>query len=86
MRSLHYPTARLESRFGEFFMGLFASLLDVRLIVPLNDCIGCRRTLVARVGAEIVLPRAARHPDHDPVQRDLKQFYVMRVGAAGDDR
>ena len=67
-------------------MGLFASLLDVRLIVPLNDCIGCRRTLVARVGAEIVLPRAARHPDHDPVQRDLKQFYVMRVGAAGDER
>ena len=86
MGSLHYPTASLEARFGELFMSLFASLLDVRLIVPFNDGIRCRRTLVARIGAEIVLPRSARHLHHELVQRGLKQFYVMRVCAAGDER
>lgn len=29
MRSLHPPTASLESRYGELVMGLFASLLIV---------------------------------------------------------
>ena len=86
MRSLHYPTASLESRFGQLVVGLFTSLLDVWLIVPLNDCIRCRRALVARIGAEIVLPRSARHLHYKLVQRGLKQFYVMRVCAAGDDR
>ena len=86
MRSLHYPTASLESRFHELFMSLFASLLDVRLIVPLNDCIRCRRSLVARIGAEIVLPRSARHLHYKLIQRGFKQFYIMRVCAAGDDR
>src|ERR1017187_10565201 len=77
MRSLHYPTASLESRFGQLVVGLFTSLLDVWLIVPLNDCIRCRRALVARIGAEIVLPRLARHLHYKLVQRGLKQFYVM---------
>jgi len=86
MRSLHYPTASLESRFGQLVVGLFTSLLDVWLIVPLNDCIRCRRALVARIGAEIVLPRLARHLHYNLVQRGLKQFYVMRVCAAGDER
>jgi len=67
-------------------MGLFASLPDVRLIVPPNGCIRCRRALVARTGAEIVLPRSARHRHYQLVQRGLKQFYVMRVCAAGDER
>src|SRR5664279_5671292 len=86
MRSLHYPTASLEARFRELFMGLFASLLDVRFIVPLNDRIRCRRALVARIGAKIVRPRSARHLYHELVQRGFKQFYVMRVCAAGDER
>ena len=86
MRSLHYPTASLESRFGQLVVGLFTSLLDVRLIVPFDDCIRCRRALVARIGAEIVLPRSARHLHYQLVQRGFKQSYVMRVCAAGDDR
>ena len=86
MRSLHYPTASLESRFGQLVVSLFTSLLNVWLIVPLNDCIRCRRALVARIGAEIVLPRSARHLHYELVQRGLKQFYVMRICAAGDER
>jgi hypothetical protein len=86
MRSLHYPTASSKSRFVQLVVGLFASLLDVRLIVPLNDCIRCRRALVAGIGAEIVLPRSARHLHYELVQRGLEQFYVMRVCAAGDER
>ena len=86
MRSLHYPTASLESRFGQLVVSLFTSLLDVWLIVPLNGCIRCRRALIARIGAEIVLSRAARHLRYELVQRGLKQFYVMRVCAAGDER
>jgi len=86
MRSLHYPPASLESRFGELFVGLFAPLLDVRLIVSFDDCIRCGRALVARIGAEIVLPRSARHLHYELVQRGLKQFYIMRICAAGDDR
>ena len=84
--SLHYPQASLESSFCVIVMGLFASLPDVRLIVPLDDCIRCRRALVARVGAKIVLSRSARHLHHDLVQRGFKQLYVMRVCAAGDER
>src|SRR5674476_1037910 len=86
MGSLHYPPASLESSFCALVMGLFASLPDVRLIVPLDDCIRCRRALVARVGAKIVLSRSARHLHHDLVQRGFKQLYVMRVCAAGDER
>ena len=86
MGSLHDPTASFESRIGPLFLGLFTSLFDVRLIVPFNDRIRCRRALVARIGAEIVLPRSARHLYHELVQRGLKQFYVMRVCAAGDER
>lgn len=86
MRSLHYPPASLESRFCELFVGLFAPLLDVRLIVSFDDCIRCGRALVARIGAEIVLPRSARHLHYELVQRGLKQFYIMRICAAGDDR
>ena len=86
MRSLYYPTASLESRFSQLGVGLFTSLLDVRLIVPLNDGIRCRRAFVARIGAKIVLPRVTRHLDHDLVQRSLKQVDVMRVCAAGDER
>jgi len=86
MRPLHDPTAGLESRYCELLVGIFAPLLDVSLIVPLNDCIRCRRALVARIGAEIVLPRSTRHLHDELVQRGLKQFYVMRVCAAGDDR
>jgi|SRR5580700_7424854 hypothetical protein len=61
MRSLHYPTASLESRFGELVMGLFASLPDVRFIVPFDDCIRCRRakrtnTTKARVRAKVDYP------------------------------
>jgi len=67
-------------------MGLFASLLDVWVVVPLNDCVGRWRTLVARIGTEIVLPCSAWHLDHKLVQRGLQQFYVMRVCAAGDER
>jgi len=37
-------------------MGLFAPLLDMRPIVPFHNCVRCRRALVARIGAEIVLP------------------------------
>ena len=66
-------------------MGLFAPLLDVRPIVPLDNCVRCRRALVARVGAEIVLPRSARHLYYELVQRSLKQFYVMRICAADDE-
>ena len=86
MRPLHDPTAGLESGYCELFMGLFAPLLDVRLIVPFHNCVRCRRALVARIGAEIVLPRSTRHLHDELVQRGLKQFYVMRVCAAGDDR
>ena len=86
MGSLHDPTTSFESWIGPLFIGLFASLLDVRLIVPFNDCIRCRRALVARVGAKIILSRSARHLYHELVQRGLKQFYVMRVCAAGDER
>jgi len=86
MRSLYYPTASLESRFSRLGVGLFTSLLDVRLIVPLNDGIRCRRAFVARIGAEIVLPRTARHLYCELVQRGLKQFYVMRICAADDER
>jgi hypothetical protein len=32
------------------------------------------------------LSRSARHLYHELVQRGLKQFYVMRVCAAGDER
>ena len=85
MRSLYYPTASLESRFSRLGVGLFTSLLDVRLIVPLNDGIRCRRAFVARIGAEIVLPRTARHLYYELVQRSLKQFYVMRICAADDE-
>ncbi len=67
-------------------MGLFASLLDVRLIVPRDGRIQCRSALVARIGAEIVLPRSTRHLHHEPVQGGLKQFYVMRICTAGDER
>ena len=86
MRSHHHPSASLESRFGQLVVSLFTSLLDVRLIVPLNDCIQCRRALVAGIGAEIVLPRSARHLYKELVQHGFKQFYVMRVCAAGDER
>jgi len=86
MGSLHDPTASFESWIGQLFMGLFTSLLDVRLIVPFNDRIQCRRALVARIGAEIVLPRSSRHLYDDLVLRGLKQFYVLRVCAAGDER
>ena len=86
MRSLHYPTASLESRFLQLVVGLFTSLLDVWFIVPLNHGIRCRRALVARIGAKIVLPRSARHLHYELVQRGLKQFYVMRICAAGDER
>ncbi len=86
MCSLHYPTSRPESGFGLLFAGLFLSLLDVGLIVPFNDCVRRRRAFVARIGTEIVLPRSARYLYHDLVQRGLKQFYVMRVCAAGDER
>lgn len=86
MRSLHDPAAGLESRYRELVMGLFAPLLDVRLIVPFYNCVRCRRALVARIGAEIVLPRSTRHLHDKLVQRGLKQLYVMRVCAAGDDR
>lgn len=86
MGSLHDPTARFEPWIGPLFIRLFTSLLDVRLIVPFNDRIRCRRALVACVGAEIVLPCSARHLYHDLVQRGLKQLYVMRVRAAGDER
>ena len=86
MRPLHDPTAGLESRYCELFMGLFAPLLDMRPIVPFHNCVRCRRALVARIGAEIVLPRSTRHLHDELVQRGLKQFYVMRVCAAGDDR
>ena len=67
-------------------MGLFAALLDVRLIVPLDDRIRCWQAFVARIGAKIVLPGSARHLHHEMIQRGLKQFYVMRVCAAGDER
>ena len=86
VRSFHYPAASLESRVGEFFVGLFASLLDVRTIVPFNDGVGCGYALVARIGTEIVLPSSARHLDHELVQRGLQQFYVMCVCAADDER
>ena len=86
MGSLHDPTASFVSRIGSLFLGLFTSLFDVRLIVPFNDRIRCRRALIARIGAEIVLPRSAWHLYHELVQRGLKQFYVMRVCAAGDER
>ena len=86
MGSLHDPTASFESWIGQLFMGLFTSLLDVRLIVPFNVRIQCRRALVAHIGAEIVLPRSSRHLYDDLVLRGLKQFYVMRVCAAGDER
>jgi hypothetical protein len=86
MRSLHYPTASLESGFGQLVVSLFTPLLDVWLIVPLNDCFRCRRALVARIGAEIILPRSTRHLHHELVQRGFEQFYVMCVCAAGDER
>ena len=86
MRSLHDPTASLESRVAELVLGLFASLLDVRLIVPFEGRIRGRRAFVARIGAKIVLPRVTRHLDHDLVQRSLKQVDFMRVCAAGDER
>jgi len=86
MSSLHYPSVRFESRLGELIMGLFASLPDVRIIVPFDDCIRCRHALVARIGAKVVLPRSARHLHYELVECGFKQFYVMRVCAAGDDR
>jgi hypothetical protein len=86
MGSLHDPTTSFESWIGPLFMSLFTPLLDVRLIVPFNNRIQCRRAFVARIGAETVLPRSARHLYHELVQRGLKQFYVMRVCAAGDER
>ena len=86
MRSLYYPMASSESRFVELVVDLFTSLFDVWFIVSLDDCIRCRRALVASVRAEIVLPRANRHLDYELVQCGLKQFYVMRVCAAGDER
>ena len=86
MGSLHDPTASFESWIGPLFMGIFTSLFDVRLIAPFNNRIQCRRALVACIGAEIVLPRSARHLYHELVQRGLKQFYVMRVCAVGDER
>ena len=86
MCPLHDPTAGLKSRYRDLFMGLFTPLLDVRLIVPFDNCVRCWRALVARIGAEVILPRSARHLHYELVQRGLKQFYVMRVCAAGDDR
>lgn len=86
MRSLHDPSASLESGLGELFMRLFASLLDVRLIVPFDDRLRCRCALVARIGAEIVTTSSARHVHDQLVQCGFKQFYVMRVCAAGDER
>ena len=86
MGPLDYPASSLESRCCELFLGLFAPLLDVRLIVPFGNCNRCRCALIARVSAKIVLPRSARHLHHEPVQRGFKQFYIMRVCAAGDER
>ena len=82
MGSFHDPTASFESWIGPLFKGLFASLS----IVPFNDRMRCRRALVARIGAEIVMPRSARHLYHESIQCGLKQFYVMRVCAADDER
>jgi len=86
MCPLHYPAAGLESRYRKLFISLFAPLLDVRLIVPFDDCIQCRRALVAGIGAKIVLARSARHLYDELVQRGLEQLYVMRVCAADDER
>jgi hypothetical protein len=83
LRRLHSPSAGLESGLGELFMGLFAPLLDARGTVPFDHCDGCRRTLVACIGAEIALTRSARHLHHELVQRGFKQFHVMGVCAAG---
>jgi hypothetical protein len=65
-------------------MGLFAPLLDVRLIVPFDDHLRGRRALIACVCAKIVVPRSAWYLRHELVERGFKQFYVMRVCAAGD--
>jgi hypothetical protein len=67
-------------------MGFFSSLLDMRVIVPFNHCVGRGCALVARIGAQIVLSSAAWHFQHHLVQRSIEQFYVMCVCAAGDER
>jgi len=59
----------------------FRAVADMRPIVPFT-LRSMPARLVARIGAEIVLPRSTRHLHDELVQRGLKQFYVMRVCAA----
>ena len=86
MGPFHHPAARLEFWIYPLFMRLFASLLDVRLVVSFDRRLERRFAFIARIGAEIVLAGAPRRLDYDFVQRGLKQFDVMRVCAAGDER
>jgi len=85
MGSLHHPAASLECRIFLLFMSLFASLFDVRLIVPFDDCVRGWCAFIACIRAQIVLSGPARDFHHYLVQGGFEQFDIMRVCAARDD-
>jgi hypothetical protein len=86
--SLYDPPSGFVSRLALLFRALFLALLDVGTIVLCFDGLLGGPSFVTGIGAQMLgLPCARLWPlaDHR-FQRCFKQFHVVRVGSAYDDR
>ena len=87
MGSLDYPSPGFGLGILEFFGRFFTALFDMGDILVGEDFLPDFFSLIARIGAEILLGRmGGLWPVDDGVlQSGGQQFDVMHVGAAGDE-
>ena len=88
MTSLNYPSAGFVVRIFPFHFDFLAPLFDMRDVAPLQTFIQCRFTAISFISTQMMRASYLRFRTlyHDVIQRIRKQFHVVGLGSADDDR